>query len=118
MSQPEIGAGDVKIDLVDHGEVTLRPTLDACRRLSSGPGGINKMVERCKDWEFEAILAVITAGLGRNSKELPDLIFKTGMLTLAPACIDFLFIISNGGRALGDTGESGESKDPLEKSSL
>lgn len=118
MSQPEIGAGDVKVELVGHGEVTLRPTLDACRKLSGMPGGINKMIERCQSWEFDAIHLVIASGLGSNAKELPDLIFRTGMLKLAPSCIDFLFVVANGGRSLSDAPQEEAEADPLEKSSL
>lgn len=117
MSQPEIGAGDVKIELVGHGEVTLRPTLEACRRLSSMDGGIQRMIERCRNLEFPAIHSVIASGLGKDSKDLQDIIYKTGLLSLQAGCIDFLIIVANGGRRL--TAEDSEAEaDPLAKSSL
>lgn len=115
MSKPETGAGDVKIFLEGHGEEVMRPTLDACRRLSSVNGGINKMIERCRNLEFEAIYTVIVAGLGTDSKTLPELIYKTGLLKLHSPCIDFLIVVSNGGRPLVESEE--EDKDPLVKSS-
>lgn len=117
MSKPEIGAGDVVINLEGHGEVTLRPTLDACRRLSGMEGGVNKMIERCRNLEFGAIHSVIAAGLGKDSKDLQDLIYRSGLLNLHGQCIDFLIIVANGGRRI--SGEEQEEKsDPLESSSL
>ena len=117
MSQHEIGAGDVKIHLEGHGAEVLRPTLDACVKLSSGPGGINKMFERVRNLEFSAILAVIEAGLGKTSKELPNLIYQTGLVNLHVPCSEFLAIISNGGRRFTEEDKEGE-KDPLKQSSL
>lgn len=117
MTQPEIGAGDVVVKLGEH-ELTLRPTLKAAMSLSSQRGGITTLVQRCLDLEFDAIFAVVLAGMeGKNSKDLPELVYSAGMLKLSPICIKFLHIVANGGRPIGDDEEEGEEKSPLENSS-
>lgn len=117
MSKPEIGAGDVVVNLVDHGDVVLRPSLKACTQLSSAPGGINKMMEQVRNLEFGAILSVMTAGLGSNSKDLPELIYKTGLVNLHLQCNEFLAIIANGGRRFTEEDQEGGHEDPLAKGS-
>lgn len=117
MSKAEIGAGDVVVNLVGHGDVTLRPSLKACTQLSSTPGGINKMMEQVRNLEFGAIFSVMTAGLGSNSKDLPELIYKTGLVNLQLQCNEFLAIIANGGRRFTDEDQEESKEDPLTKSS-
>ena len=117
MSRPDIGAGDVVINL-DGEEVTLRPTLEACTTLSRIQGGIHAQVQRCLALEFDAILAVIVAGLGmrgNGSKDLPGKVFKSGLIQLSAPCISFLHIVANGGRPLGEDQE--EESSPLELNS-
>lgn len=117
MSQPEIGAGDVVVQLGEH-SVTLRPSLKAAITLSGQRGGITTMVQRCLDFEFDAIHTVVLAGLGgENSKDLPELVYSAGIMNLAPICITFLHIVANGGRPLGSDEGEGDEKSPLEKSS-
>lgn len=116
------GSGDVKIELDGHGVVYLRPTLDAAIKLSSMPGGIAKVVDRCMSYEFDAILSVISYGLGGPSKELPSVVYKTGMVTLAPACIHYLHVLANGGKPISDDDDDDdddneEQHDPLANSS-
>ena len=108
MTQAEIGAGDIVLDLDGH-KLTLRPSLQAAIALSSGRGGITGMVQRCLDFEFDAIHTVILAGLGqKGSKDLRELIFKAGLITLGPHCIRFLHIVANGGRPVSDEEEDEE----------
>ena len=108
MTQAEMGAGDVVLDLAGQ-EVILKPTLQAAIALSNGRGGITGMVQRCLDFEFDAIHAVVLAGLGqRGSKDLPELIFKAGLLQVSPACIRFVHIVANGGRPVSDEENDGE----------
>lgn len=119
MGQPEIGAGNVVVMLGEH-EVTLRPSLKAAITLSNQRGGITAMVQRCLDFEFDAIHTVVLAGLGgENSKDLPELVYSAGLINLSAICIKFLHIVANGGRPLGDDDEDGEGEEkaPLENSS-
>lgn len=118
MSKAEMGAGDVLITLGDQ-EVILKPTLKAATVLSNGQGGITRMVQRCLDFEFDAIHTVILAGLGmKGSKDLFELIYQAGLINLAPHCIQFLHVVANGGRPTGDAEEEEEDeKAPLESGS-
>lgn len=111
-----IGSGDVEIELADKGKFNLKPTLGAAIKLSGVQGGLTRMVERCLSLEFDAILTVVVNGLGSNSKDLPDLIYKTGLLNLSDPCIKFLHILANGGRPLSIEGENKEEA-PLESNS-
>ena len=97
-------------------EVTLKPTLGAAITLSGGTGGLSRLNQRVADLEFSAIRSVIVAGLGgKGSKDLDELIFKAGLLSLSGACITFIHIVANGGRPLVDEEEEGET--PLVNSS-
>ncbi len=116
MSEHKIHSGDVEVVLGDH-KLTLKPNLDAAIRLSGLPGGITKMVDRCLNYEFDAILSVITTGIGKSSKDLPQLVFETGMVELSPICIKYLSIIANGGRPMDEEEEGEGEPDPLVQSS-
>lgn len=111
MSKHEIGSGNVIVNLDGQGEVTLKPTLKACTSLTGMTGGVLKLQERVLNMEFSAIKMVIEAGIGRSSKELDDIIFRTGLFDLRGPCITFLSNVANGGRPLGEVEE--EETDPL-----
>lgn len=113
--QPEIGAGDVEIDL--GGEVlVLRPTLDACMRINKIAGGMNAAANGVASLNFDIICDVIAAGLGANptqrQKLIPEKVYMAGMINLAGPCIRFIRIVNNGGRPPVDE-EDGESDRPL-----
>lgn len=106
MSIPEIGIGDIEINL-DGETVILRPSLAAAMTLSRMNGGISTLVNKCLGYDFDVILAVVVAGIGRSSKDLPEKVYKTGLIQLAPSCIKFLHVVANGGQPVGadDSGE-------------
>lgn len=112
-------AGDVTIQLGSAGEVVLKPSLDAAMTLSAMPGGIVKMVERCMNFEFDAIMKVVVCGIGSNSKDLPQLVYEAGLSELSPQCILFLNVLVNGGKmpSADDEAEGAEGGDPLANSS-
>lgn len=114
MSRPEIGAGDIVIEL-DGEEVTLRPTLKAAMSLSRSAGGIVNLINKCGVYDFDTIVAVVTAGLGVQSKDIPDKCWRTGMIELAPVCIRYLHVLANGGRSPSDEGDKQEA--PLTETS-
>ena len=117
MGKAEIGSGDVFLQLADN-DITLCPTLKACMSLSNQRGGVTAMVQRCLDFEFDAIHSVIVAGMGgKTSRDMPELIFKTGLVNLAAPCIEFLNNVANGGRPLGEEDEDEKEDAPLENSS-
>lgn len=106
MSKAEIGAGDVTIDLDGH-TITLKPTLKAAMALSRTHGGLTAMVGKCLAYDFDTIHKIIADGSGINSKDLPELIFRTGLIELAPPCIRFVHILCNGGRPLTEEEQKG-----------
>jgi hypothetical protein len=112
MAEADVGAGNVPIEL-DGKSFELKPSLAACMSISKlgGGGGMHTMVARCGALDFDAIHAVITAGLGLNptqAKNLGEAIYKTGLMDLASPCIDFINMIANGGRPV----EEGGDEDP------
>ena len=106
-----IGDGNISVFL-DGDEHFLTPNLKACIALSNVKGGISQLVQRCLDLEFDAIKLVITNGLGKNSKDLPEIIYRSGLINLQTACIQYLHIIANGGKPLtgDDSGDKEEKK--------
>lgn len=114
MSRPEIGAGDIAIEL-DGEDVVLRPSLKAATSLSRGYGGIVNLINKCGVYDFDTIVAVVTAGLGVQSKDIPDKCWRTGMIELAPMCIRYLHVLANGGRAPAE--EGAEDTAPLTETS-
>ena len=117
MSEPNFGAGDVPIEL--GGEVhVLRPTLAACQQISKmgGGGGPNVVMARLQAMDFDTVCAVIVAGLGKTAKELPELIYKAGVISFTAPCIRFVGIVNNGGRPLDEEDED-KPEDPMESGS-
>lgn len=94
------GAGDVEITL--DGEVFyLKPTLAAAMTVSRQAGGIQAAINRCVQYDFDTIRSIVALGLGQmgqGSKDLPEKIWRTGLMDLAPLCIRYLHIVANGGR--------------------
>lgn len=101
MADASIGAGDLEIEL-DGKIVVMRPTLEACTRISAIAGGFNGAVQRCLNMDFSMICEIVAVGIGANprqrEKDVPAAVYKTGVLILSAPCIDFIRIVSNGGR--------------------
>jgi len=95
--------GEVKVRLGDR-EYTLTPSLGACMSLSKN-NGIVGAITRCRNLEMETIVEVLAAGLGRRSRDLPELVYQAGAIKVMPACITFLSNLSNGGRPLREEDE-------------
>lgn len=106
--KPRAGDGDVPVT-IDGEEFVLTPNFNAAKLLSARSGGILNMVDRVVKLDVEAVLDVITLGLGygparRPPKDLAERIWRTGMTDstggLADRCIEYLHILANGGRPL------------------
>lgn len=110
-SKAEVGLGDVELT-VDGIKLVLRPSLGACIALSKN-GGLQDAVRRCVNLEFDAIHSVISQGIGRSAKELPEKIYKEGLRNLSGPCISFLTNLANGGKPVEEREDEGEV--PLEK---
>jgi len=115
MEEATLGAGDVEIDLGGD-KVVLRPSLRAAMKLTTQPGGLSSMVQRCSNLDIEAISDVIITGGSIKVDELTkELIFETGLLSLAAPCITYLNALANGGKLLSE--DKNEDKSPLAKGS-
>jgi hypothetical protein len=115
MSKANPGAGDVLVEFGDD-ILTLRPTLQAAIKLSNAEGGLAGLVNRCVQLQFESIFDVLVVGSGMTvDADTKQKVFEVGLINLHGSCIEFLNLLANGGRPIGDT-DKGE-KDPLESSS-
>lgn len=104
MDKAEYGIGNVQI-VIDGEEFFLKPTLKACMNLSRIAGGITLLNQKCVSYDFDTILQIIKEGLGVNSKDLAEKVWKTGLINLAVPCIRFLHVLANGGRPLDEVEE-------------
>lgn len=112
MAEALPGAGNVHFEL-DGKPMELVPSLQACIAISGIAGGLNAAIQRCLALDFETICAVITAGLNLNptqAKNLREAVFRTGLIDLSGPCIEFVHVVSNGGRPVEDE-EGGDEAD-------
>lgn len=120
MTEAAPGAGNIAIEL-DGKPVELKPTLQACIAISGIAGGLNAAVQRCLQLDFDTICQVVTAGLGLNpvqSRQVPDLVFRAGMMQLSGPCIDFINVVANGGRPVtDDEGDGSADENPPQPAS-
>lgn len=102
MSESQVGVGDVRITL-DGQERVLRPTLHATMTVSKLSNGIVGAIQKVSTFDFDTIVQVVILGLGlsnnaREAREIPDKVYKTGMMDLTPQVVRYLTILANGGR--------------------
>lgn len=108
MSKPEIGAGDVEIEL-DGETIVLKPSLGACQALCRAPGGLYRatpydapsVADRLTAFDLDTMALIIRAGLGLGPgavKDLEEKIYNTGLLNLRLPLSNFVGIVANGGR--------------------
>lgn len=107
--------GIIEIEL-DGETVELRPTPHAALKLSQTFGGLFPIIGRIRQLELEAFTAVIQYGGSMKQKEsvgLSDKVFKSGMTNLAPALIDYITVLANGGTmpSFDEDEEKAEGKD-------
>lgn len=104
--KPRLGAGNVDIEL--NGETrTLKPSLRAAKGISQQFGGFQKAFDSIAALDLDTFIAVVALGLnvtGEDAKEIPDLVWRTGMPNLAEPIARYLSILANGGRPIDDTG--------------
>lgn len=111
--KPTPGAGDVEIEL-DGETVVLKPSLDACITISRAGGGLygqNTLTDRIARADFDAMAAVIRAGLGLTGnavKNLDGQIYRTGLVNLIGPLTRFVMIVGNGGRPRPKDAEDGD----------
>lgn len=101
---------------IDHGTVevslsgetfVLEPTLSALQRIDRYFGSIRAAIDRCSQLSLDAVVAVIAAGSdadAKTSKRLPDLVFRAGLVNVAPQLTQYLMALMN---PTGETAEEG-----------
>lgn len=120
MSDAHPGAGNIEIELDGEARV-MTPSLVACMAISNLAGGLNSAAQRCLQLDMDTICQIVIAGLGLNqnqSKLIPELVYRTGLMQLAGPCVDFINIVGNGGRPLGDDQPEDNPKDPTVPASV
>lgn len=85
----------IKVKLADGTDVELRPSITALRQLSS-EGGLEGAAKRCRSVHFDTILSIFNLGLGQ-SRDLPDMLYRTGLANLVQPCLLYLDLLANGG---------------------
>ena len=87
--------------VLDGVTVELRPTPLAALKLSQTFGGLFGIIQRVRQLDFEAMAAVVHYGAGLKPKECSDLsdkIYRSGLTTIAPALMDYITVLANGGK--------------------
>jgi hypothetical protein len=123
VNKPRVGAGNVVITLgieEYEKEYELVPTLAAAQGVSRIGGGIRGAMDAIVKLDLDIITRVVQLGLGPTvtktvGPRLPDLIWQAGLTDsggeLAAKCIEYLTMLSNGGRPITTTEEVGDGAD-------
>lgn len=81
-------------------ERRLVPTLAAAKAISRRFGDLNKASERVISRDFGAAVAIVRAGLAdENFPE--DEVWRAGLTRLMPVLVEYVEVLANGGRPLG-----------------
>lgn len=105
------GANDVEIPLGGK-KYFLRATVETCIKVSRLNGGLVPSVQKCANLDFDTIRNIVALGIGKDAKELDELIYKEGVRVIGPLCIKFLNNVARGPNVTGDDDEEEEDKEP------
>ena len=105
---------DITVKMHD-GEVTLKPTLDACLGISRLHNSPILTANKITDMDFDTVLQVLAFGLGvQPDKKLQERLYKTGLLTIRTELIQFVHVVNNGGRPVSvDVDDEEDAENPL-----
>lgn len=92
-----VGDGDVPIS-IDGKQFVLKPSYKACVALATGGDGLRALISRCANLELDTIHRIVAEGLGRNPNDLREKLYAAGLRNVSGPCIDYLVVLSNGGR--------------------
>lgn len=106
-----VGDGNVPI-MIDGKEYSLKPSYKACLALATGGDGLRTLISRCANLEMDTIKRVIAEGLGRDPKDLQEKLYATGLRNVSGPAIDYLVVLSNGGRPVP---KEGDKEGPLDQ---
>jgi len=106
----QLGAGDVSL-VLDGETVYLKPSYFAARTISQQTGGIQGAIERVLRVDMDAIVTVVTLGLGYGQqkpapKDLAEKIWRAGLTDdtgrVVERAILYLRVLMGGGRMPAD----------------
>lgn len=83
---------------VGDSEFTLKPTLDAVRKIEARFGGLMAAMQSPAALSVDATCHVIVAGAGLKpaaAKALPDMVFQAGVAEVAPQLVPYLAFLLN-----------------------
>jgi hypothetical protein len=104
----KLNDGEVQITLGDE-TILLKPTLEAAMAISSMSGGFQGALKACSNQDLAAQAAIIQAGSGNDDKDfvktLRKRVFLAGTLKLTPLLNDYILMLMNGGKPLGEPTE-------------
>lgn len=95
--KPKIGDGDVPITIAGKA-YKLVPTYEAAMNLCKTGDGLAALITQCAALDGNAIKRVVAAGLGKEADDLGQLLWAEGWRVVSGPAIEFLVILSNGGR--------------------
>jgi hypothetical protein len=87
---------------------TLRCTLRAAKKINGLFGSIGAAIEKVGNLDLNAYIFVAAAGLGKDPDAVEDKVFTTGMRDLCAPMIEYLTMLSNGGRSLTNATKAAE----------
>lgn len=96
-TEAKVGDGNVPI-IIDGKEWLLKPSYKACLALATSGDGIRALISRCANLELDTLRRVVSEGLGRNPTDLGEKLYAAGLRNVSGPAIDYLVILSNGGR--------------------
>lgn len=113
MAEVKIGDGDVPIT-IDGKVYNLKPGYKACLALATSGDGLRSLISRCANLELDTIRRVVAEGLGRNPDDLGEKLYASGLRNVSGPAIDYLVILSNGGRPVPKE----EKEGPLDQTTM
>lgn len=99
-------------------QLYLKPTLHAVRLLSRKYGGLQPLVTKLGQLDFDAIIDVIEAGIGspgtnpRARMDLESEVYASGLSEIPVACIKYITVLINGGKPIVESESLADPNQP------
>lgn len=104
-----VSEGEYAVPFGDETAV-LTANLFAAKGISRHFGGFQAALNKVATGDLEAFIAVIRYGLGiRNDAEaarIEDKVFRAGILNLTAPLTEFVLMLANGGKPIGETAQA------------
>jgi hypothetical protein len=107
----KISEGELAFEL-DGKPRTLRCTLKAVKAINRTFGNFTTAFQRVVENDFDAIVAVLAAGLDEKPAAVEDEIYQAGFVQVRPDAAAFLDLLSRGGKPIPSAEEAAEGNEP------